>query len=136
MRKKWQGQLDDETEELATKVIGAAIEVHRVLGPGYAEQVYEAALIKELTLRRIAWEQQKTVRISYQGDVVETGRIDLSVDAKIIIELKAVETLLPVHAAQLHSYLKITGYPLGLLMNFNVARLKEGLQRVLLKENK
>lgn len=130
----WQGELDEATEKLATQVIGAAIEVHRVLGPGYLEPVYEEALCKELSLRNIPWERQKVVEVLYKGDVVGVGRIDLLVGGRIVVELKSVDALLSVHAAQVNSYLKTTGYPLGILMNFNVLRLKDGLRRVVLKE--
>lgn len=130
----WQGHLSPKTEGLATQVIGAAIDVHRLLGPGYVEQVYENALVRELSLRSIPWERQKEVIVRYKDEVVGTGRIDLLVDSTIVVELKAVEHLLPLHAAQLNSYLKSTGCSLGLLMNFNVVKLKHGLQRILLKK--
>ncbi len=113
-------------DELAHTVIGAAIEVHRTLGPGFLESVYEEALCVELDLRGIPYVRQKTVSVDYKGHPVGEGRLDILVDNCLIVELKAVETLLPIHTAQVLSYLKATRIKLGLLINFNVAVLKNG----------
>lgn len=123
---------DKRTDELAHAVIGAAIEVHRVLGPGYLESVYEEALGVELTLRGIPFERQKSMGVDYKGHAVGEGRMDMLVDGCLIVELKAVEAVAPIHTAQVISYLKATRLPLGLLINFNVPVLKDGLKRIVL----
>jgi len=113
-------------------VVGAAIEVHRHLGPGLLESVYEAALCRELWLRGLRVERQVPVRVSYKG--VELGsqiRLDLLINSVVVVEVKSVERLAPVHRAQLLTYLKLTGYPVGLLFNFNVELLKNGMRRIL-----
>jgi GxxExxY protein len=111
-------------------VIGAMIEVHRALGPGLLESTYEACLAREFSLRRIPFEEQKTLGIRYKGLVVESAyRLDFLVNGRLVIELKAVEQLLPVHTAQLLTYLKLGQLSAGLLVNFNVALLKDGLRR-------
>ncbi len=115
-------------------VIGAAMEVHRVLGAGFLESVYADALAIELEHRQIKFEREVEVSVNYKGRKVGTGRMDLVIDDTIIIELKAVENLRPVHDAQVISYLKMTGYPLGLLVNFNVPLLKEGIRRLILSQ--
>lgn len=122
---------DLATDELARSVIGAAIDVHRALGPGLLESVYEEALAHELVQREIPFARQVHVELAYKGHVIGQGRLDVLADDRLVVELKAVENLLPLHSAQLLSYLKLTGYPLGLLINFNVNLLKEGLRRVL-----
>lgn len=121
-----------EIERRAREVIGAAIEVHLCLGPGFLESVYEEALAVELKLRDIPFERQFVVGVPYKGQIVGEGRLDLLVDTCLVVELKTVETLLPIHTAQILSYLKITGYPLGLLIDFNVPVLKQGIRRVIL----
>ena len=121
-----------EEQELSGDVIGAAIEVHRVLGPGLLESAYELALERELTLRGHAVERQKPVSLEYKGTTLGDGfRIDLLVDNRLLIEIKAVETLLPIHEAQLLTYLRLTGKRVGLLINFNERTLKEGIKRVM-----
>lgn len=122
----------EEVDALARKVIGAAIEVHRELGPGYLESVYEEALIIELGLRDIPFERQKTFALDYKGHSVGQGRMDLLIDNKLVVELKAVQALTPIHHAQVLSYLKANKLQLGLLLNFNVPLLKKGIQRVIL----
>ncbi len=112
------------------EVIGAAIEVHRALGSGFLESVYEESLCMELYDRGIPFARQREVTIRYKGRDVGMGRIDLIIDDALIAELKAVDALAPIHKAQLLSYLRATGYPLGLLINFNVTTLKDGVQRV------
>lgn len=121
---------DKEVDDLANAVIGAAIEVHRVLGPGYLESVYEGALAIELALRGMPFERQKPINVEYKGHTVGEGRLDLLVGGKLIVELKAIDAFAPVHTAQIFSYLKTMNLSLGLLINFNVALLRHGLKRV------
>jgi GxxExxY protein len=122
-----------ELDELAPKVIGAAIEVHRHLGPGYLESVYEGALAIELRLRGIPFARQVPISLDYKGHKVGEGRLDLLVGKKkMLVEAKAVETLIPVHKAQVISYLKATGLHLALLINFNVPVLRAGIRRIVL----
>jgi GxxExxY protein len=123
-----------ELDEVAHAVIGAALEVHRVLGSGYLESVYQKALQVELEKRRIPFSPEQEVAVSYKGEQVGEGRLDLLVDGLLVVELKAVEALLPIHPMQLHSYLKATGHKLGLLINFNVPLLRDGVKRVILKQ--
>jgi GxxExxY protein len=123
-----------EVDDLARKVIGAAIEVHRALGPGYIESVYEEALACEIRLNNIPYERQVKVTVSYKGHHVGEGRLDLLVSEILPVELKAVEAFAPIHQAQLISYLKMTGLQLGLLINFNVPLLKQGIKRVILSK--
>jgi GxxExxY protein len=120
-----------EMNQLTGAVIGAAIEVHRVLGPGFLELVYEEALAAELELRGICFSRQKVVAVNYKGRKVGEGRLDLLVGNTLIVELKAVANLTPLHEAQVLSYLKMTRYPLGLLINFNVPLLKDGIRRII-----
>jgi GxxExxY protein len=121
-----------EVDQLAREIIGACIEVHRVLGPGFLESVYEEAVGVELTLRGIPHVRQAATAVNYKEHPVGEGRMDLVVGGKIIVELKAVESLAPIHTAQVISYLKATGLSLGLLINFNVPVLKEGIKRIIL----
>jgi len=120
-----------ELDDLARAVIGAAIEVHKELGAGLPEEAYEGALAVELTARGIKFERQKRVEIMYKGARVARGRIDLLVGEKLIVEIKAVEVLLPLHRLQTASYMRVIGQPLGLLINFNVPLLKQGVSRVI-----
>ena len=119
-------------DQLAHAVIGAAIEVHQVLGPGFLESVYEEAITVELKLRDIPFTRQPIATVDYKGHVVGENRLDLLVGGALVIELKAVAKLAPIHTAQLLSYLKATGHRLGLIINFNVVRLKDGVKRVVL----
>lgn len=123
---------DRELDRLAHRVIGAAIEVHRQLGPGLLEPVYEKALCIEFELRGIPFRRQSGVGITYKGRPIGKGKLDLLVGERLIVELKAVERLAPIHSAQLISYLRMTNRMLGLLINFNVPVLKEGIKRVVL----
>jgi GxxExxY protein len=117
--------------ELSHELIGAAIEVHRELGPGLLESAYQGAYSHELILRNIPHVCQKTMPVVYKGVVIETGfRIDVLADDHVVIELKAVEKLLPIHSAQLLTYLRLGKFPLGLLINFNVGKLVDGIERV------
>jgi GxxExxY protein len=123
---------DQYLNQLAHAVIGAAIEVHRTLGPGFLESVYVEALCVELTLHKLAFERQHVINVSYKGHPVGENRLDILVENCLIVELKAVEALEPIHMAQVISYLKATGHALGLLINFNVPVLKNGVRRVVL----
>ncbi|HJQ27329.1 MAG TPA: GxxExxY protein [Blastocatellia bacterium] len=123
---------DAELDHLAQLVIGAAIEVHRTLGPGFLESVYEEALCIELSLRGVPFTRQAGFNVNYRGQEVGQGRVDVLIAGKLIVELIAVEALAPVHMAQTISYLKMTGCALGLLINFNVPILKNGIRRVVL----
>ena len=123
---------EQEVKQLAHRVIGAALEVHKTLGPGFLETVYEEALCIELELQNILFKRQYQMETIYKGRQVGMGRLDLIVGDKLIIELKAVDLLAPIHTAQVLSYLKATGFSLGLLINFNVPILKEGIKRVVL----
>ena len=118
--------------DLSGKVIGAAIEVHRNLGAGYLESVYEEALKIELETRGISFERQKPIAVTYKGRRVGQGILDFLVEGTLIVELKAVSNLTPLHEAQVLSYLKATRHPLGLLINFNVPILKHGIRRIIL----
>lgn len=120
-----------QADELARLVIGSAIEVHRILGPGYLENVYEKSLRIKLESKNIPFENQLKVQVAYKDQLVGQGRIDFLVGGILPVEIKAVSALLPVHQAQLISYLKITGLQLGLLINFNTALLKHGIKRVI-----
>jgi GxxExxY protein len=111
-------------KELAYSVIGAAMEVHRVLGPGFLEEVYQAALERELALRAVPFEQQYHVQVRYKDTAIADYYLDLVVDGKIAVELKAVSQLAPVHDSQVLSYLKASGLRLGLLINFGEQSLR------------
>jgi len=112
------GKGQHQFEELSRKIIGASIEVHTSLGPGFLENIYEAALKVELKKHCIQFESQKEIKIDYLGVIVGTHRLDLVVEDQIIVELKAVKELAEIHFAQLRSYLKATGLKVGLLLNF------------------
>jgi GxxExxY protein len=119
-----------KADELARAVIGAAIEVHRQLGPGFLEILYEEALCIELENRQIPFERQKEISVLYKGRQIGVQRVDFLVGQSLIVELKAVEALAEIHKAQVISYLKATHLSLGLLINFNVPVLKDGIQRI------
>ena len=120
-------------DKLTEPIIGGAIAVHRALGPGLLESAYEACLGFELVDRGLSVERQKALPVKYRGVTLDCGyRIDLLVEKIIIIELKAVEKVDPIHKAQLLSYLKLSGCKLGLLINFNVRMLKNGIHRIVL----
>jgi GxxExxY protein len=118
---------------LTQTIIGAAIEVHRDKGPGLTETVYEWCLVRELELQRLGTENQRVVRLIYKGFIRdEPLRFDLLVERCVLIEAKAVERVLPIHKAQLFSYMKLLDVPIGLLINFNVPKLTDGLSRMIL----
>jgi GxxExxY protein len=120
-----------ETERTATAVLDAAFKVHRALGPGLLESAYEACMAHELIAAGFPFRTQVVVPIDYDGTRIEAGfRVDLWVADCVIVELKAVEELNRIHEAQLHTYLKLTGSRLGLLINFNVKLLRDGIQRI------
>lgn len=119
-----------DRDPLTEKVIGMAIEVHRNLGPGLLESVYEECLCKELADAGIEFQRQKSVPVVYKDAPMETGfRADIVVGMELLIEVKAVERILPVHEAQILTYLKFGGFPKGLLVNFNTKLLKDGIKR-------
>jgi GxxExxY protein len=124
--------MNAKIEETASTVIGAAIEVHRHLGPGFLESVYEEAVSVELGLRSIPFVRQSVFGVDYKGHTVGMGRLDLLVAECLPVELKAVDGLAPIHTAQALSYLKSTKHRLALLINFNVSVLKDGIKRVAL----
>lgn len=116
--------------ELTETIIGAAMEVHRALGPGLLESTYEMCLCHELSIRGIAFERQVPIPVEYKGVKLDCGyRADIVVNGRILVEIKAIDSLLPIHDAQLLSYLKLGGWKIGLLINFNVELLKHGLRR-------
>jgi GxxExxY protein len=119
--------------DLTNGIIGAAIEVHIELGPGFLENAYEECLCRELLRQGLHFERQKPLPVIYKGDVVDCAyRLDIIVEGSVIVELKSVEALSKLHEAQLLTYLKLSGLSIGLLINFNVRRLTEGLKRMVL----
>ena len=119
--------------QLTSKIIGSAIEVHKTIGPGVLEGIYEDCLCIELERRRIPFERQKGIDIEYKGVRLNNQyRLDLVVNNKVVVELKTVDELAPIHDAQVLTYLKLTGLKVGLLINFNVPVLKEALKRLVL----
>ncbi len=120
-----------ELNEISAQVVDAAIRVHSVLGPGLLENAYEVCLMHELQKRGLRVERQLGLPVVYEGVKIDLGyRLDLLVEQRVIVELKAVDTLTHLHQAQLLSYLKLSGKKVGLLINFNVLRLKNGLKRM------
>ena len=122
--------IEDRDEAIAHRVIGAAIEVHRRLGPGFIESIYKRAMIHELLASSLKIEQERKILVPYKEIMIPGQRLDLLVDERVIVELKAVESLSPIHEAQLISYLKATRLRLGLLINFHVPLLKDGIRRI------
>ena len=119
-----------QVNRMTEAIIGCAIEVHRALGPGLLEKAYELALSREFQLQQLRFERQRQIPMTYKGVRLPISyRIDLLVEQTFVVEVKTVETLLPIHEAQLLTYLKVSGYPVGLLLNFNVARLTDGIRR-------
>jgi len=122
-----------ELNKLTEQVIGAAIEVHKALGPGLLESTYEECLCRELNLRNIFFERQKPLPVEYKGLKLDCGyRLDLLVTEEVVVEIKAVSSLESIHEAQLLTYLKLGGWRLGLLINFNVSVLRNGIRRRIL----
>ena len=120
---------DRQLNHLTKRIIGCAIEVHRHLGPGLLKSIYESALCIELKLAGLAYERQKPVPVTYKGHALGDHRLDVLVDDTVILELKSVERFDPVFEAQILSYLRMTGKPIGLLINFNTRLLKDGIKR-------
>jgi GxxExxY protein len=122
-----------KADELSRKVIGAAIEVHRLKGPGLNESIYERCLMRELDLQQISAVNQRLVRVEYKGLVFdEQLKFDVLVEDCLLLELKCVQEILPVHKAQLLSYMKLLDIPLGLIINFHELKLTDGLVRMIL----
>jgi len=122
-----------EFDELSNKVIGCALEVHRGLGPGLLESAYERCLVYELKCAQIPVKVQVPMPVEYKGELIECGyRLDLLVDDRLIVELKAVEAIHSIHQAQLLTYMRLARVSVGLLINFNARRLKDGLKRMVL----
>jgi len=128
--RNFQREPSPEVDALAHAVIGAAIEVHRQLGPGFLEHVYEGAMLVELTERRIPFQRQVTFPVYYKRVLVAESRLDLLVAEQLVVELKAVEELRPLHMAQVLSYLRTGEFQLGLLFNFNVYSLRQAIRRI------
>ncbi len=125
--------LFQKADGLTEQIIGAAIEVHKDKGPGLIESIYEWCFLRELELRKLSSENQRMVRINYKGFVREEQlRFDVLVEGCVLVELKSVEAILPIHKAQLLSYMKLLDVPVGLLINFNVPKLTDGVSRLIL----
>ena len=120
-----------ELDRLAGLVIGAAIAVHRELGPGLPEECYQRALEFELSDRQIPFERQKMIDVTFKGRWVGRAKLDLLISVRLVVELKSVEALSPVFFGQVRTYLRLVGEPLGLLINFNVPVVKDGVRRVI-----
>lgn len=124
--------IDARFNRITSDIIGGGIEVHRILGPGLLESTYLPCLLMELRARKLRFVTQRAIPIVYKGTHVNAGyRIDLIVEDLVVVEIKSVAALLPVHQAQVLTYLSLTGCPVGLLINFNVARLLDGVKRLL-----
>ncbi len=123
-------ELPQEVEAISHAVIGCAVEVHRVLGPGLLESLYEEALSHELTIAGLSARRQVEVDVEYKGIVLRGQRLDLVVDGCVVVELKAISQLAEIHSAQLLSYLRAANMPLGLLFNFNTVRVTESMRRI------
>ncbi len=122
-----------ETEDVARQIVDAALSVHRTLGPGLLESVYEVCLEHELKSRDLTVDRQVSLPVLYDGVRLDAGlRLDLLINNSVIVELKAVDALMPVHKAQVLTYLKLTGHRLGLLINFNVPLIRDGIKRMAL----
>ena len=127
-----QSPLPDELEQLAYDVIGCCVQVHRTLGPGLLETIYGRAVILELTARGIPFEAEKAIPVRYRGELLCHQRLDLLVAGQLVVEMKSVDHLDSIHVAQVLSYLRVADVRLGLLINFNVSILKDGVRRVIL----
>lgn len=125
--------LSQETERVATEIVDAAYKIHKTLGPGLLESVYEACMVHELRRRKLKVQKQVHLPVSYEGIRIDSGlRLDLLVEDSVIVELKAVEALLPLHKAQVLTYMKLSNFRLALLINFNSLRIKNGIHRFVL----
>lgn len=121
---------DPGLNRITNSVLGAAIAVHKALGPGFPESVYQKAMQIELAARGIVFQPQCAVCVEYRGQLVGEGKVDFLVEGKVVVEIKAIEALAAIHTAQVISYLRATRHKLGLLINFNVRRLKDGISRI------
>ena len=121
---------DPELNRVTNAVIGAAIEVHRTLGPGHLESVYEEAMAIEMELRGVPYRRQVEFELTYKGRPVGKSRLDFLIEETVVLELKAIDQFAPIHSAKMISYLNVTGHPLGLLVNFNVPALRHGIKRI------
>ena len=131
LRAQRKSRMIKEEDRLSKEIIGAAIEVHRHLGPGMLESAYEKCLCKELEIRNIEFEKQKPLAVVYKGITLDCGyKLDVVVEGKVILELKSVNKFEAIHDAQLLTYLKIADLKLGILINFNVPVLKDGIKRI------
>ncbi len=125
--------IPQDVEDIGSRVLDCAFKVHRELGSGLFESAYQACLCHELRKSGIAFECERALAITYGGEQIDAGyRLDIWVERKVILELKAVENVLPIHRAQLLTYLRLSGNRLGFLINFNVTRLKDGIERLVL----
>jgi GxxExxY protein len=123
--------LPKEIEQIGKEIVDSAYKVHHAMGPGLLESIYESCLVKEFSKRGLSFERQKGVTVHYLGEPIdEKLRLDLLVADKVIVEVKSVDALAPIHEAQLMTYLKVTGNKLGFLFNFNVRWMKSGIKRV------
>ena len=129
---KLPSHLSDELEELIYRTIGCCITVHRALGPGLLETIYTRAICLELEAENISFEREKLYPVIYRGRLLCQQRLDLVVDGQLVLEVKSVEQLNPIHRAQILSYLRVSKIAVGLLINFNVPILQDGLKRVVL----
>ncbi|MEM7681005.1 MAG: GxxExxY protein [Planctomycetota bacterium] len=124
---------ETQSDELSRAVLGCAIEVHRELGPGLLESAYEACLVWEIEQAGLACQRQLSLPVHYKGQSLDVGyRVDLVVEDRLILELRTVDTILPVHEAQLLTYMKLTGFSTGLILNFKTALLRDGIKRMVL----
>ena len=134
MRKVGAVGLIYQHQTLTREIIGAAIEVHKTLGPGLLESTYRSCLALELCDRHLRCEQERVIPLIYKGRKIDCGfRLDFLVEDTVVLELKSIESILPVHEAQLLTYLRLSNKHIGLLINFNVTRLKDGIHRSVLK---
>jgi len=125
--------MEEDINKVTERIIGAAIEVHRHIGPGLLESAYQACLAKEMSLLGLTFEQEKPLPLEYKGLMLDCGyRLDFLVEKSVIVELKSVDMLLPIHEAQLLTYLRLSKCKIGLLLNFNVPVLKQGIKRMAL----
>jgi GxxExxY protein len=123
---------DDRLNRLTGSILGCAIEVHRTLGPGLLESIYATCLQVELAAHNLRFRVQQPVPVVYKGALVDaTYRLDLVVEDVVVVEIKSVDTILPVHKAQVLTYLRVSGHPAGLLINFNVSKLTDGVRRLI-----
>ena len=127
------GENQEKRDPLTEKVIGCALEVHRILGPGLLESAYQRCMLFELRKQGLAVETEVPMPVNYKGEIMDCGyRVDMLVEKSLILELKAVDAILPIHQAQLLTYMKLSGIHLGLLINFHQPRLVDGLKRFIL----